>query len=266
MKRKSIVLIATAVMLMAAMVVGGTLAYFTDTDSAENVMTTGKVDIKQLEEKRFFDDNGNFWTLGDFEDNVSLMPMVDARKDGEATVVADEKLGWNVFHPNMKNVFDKFVRVTNVAEQGAINQDVYARTIIAFETARHYAEGSTTEFTDMHDVYIGVNGTYDYVKDAAGQGRYITVDDVEYVLAECVYEKALAPQETSPTSLRQVFLAPTAGNEVADIFGSEYTILCLSQATQTAGFDSAKVALDTAFGDLSTMDINVIQGWFEAVE
>lgn len=45
MKRKSLVLIATAVMMMAALVVGGTLAYFTDTDSATNTFEAGKVGI-----------------------------------------------------------------------------------------------------------------------------------------------------------------------------------------------------------------------------
>lgn len=45
MKKKSIVLVATALMLMASLIVGGTLAYFTDTDENENVFTMGNVDI-----------------------------------------------------------------------------------------------------------------------------------------------------------------------------------------------------------------------------
>ena len=49
MKKKSLALIATAVMLVAVLVVGGTLAYFTDTDKAENVFTVGNVDITLTE-------------------------------------------------------------------------------------------------------------------------------------------------------------------------------------------------------------------------
>ena len=49
MKKKSILVAAIAVMLVAALVVGGTLAYFTDTKSAKNTFTVGNVDIELLE-------------------------------------------------------------------------------------------------------------------------------------------------------------------------------------------------------------------------
>ena len=45
MKKKSILLAATAVMLVCAMSIGGMLAYFTDTDEKTNTFTVGKVDI-----------------------------------------------------------------------------------------------------------------------------------------------------------------------------------------------------------------------------
>ena len=45
MKKKTILVAAIAVMLVAALVVGGTLAYFTDTKTATNTFTTGKVSI-----------------------------------------------------------------------------------------------------------------------------------------------------------------------------------------------------------------------------
>lgn len=43
--KKKITLVATSVLLVAAMVIGGTLAYFTDTDKATNTFTMGNVDI-----------------------------------------------------------------------------------------------------------------------------------------------------------------------------------------------------------------------------
>lgn len=49
MKKKTILVAAIAVMLVAALVVGGTLAYFTDTKSADNTFTVGNVSIKLLE-------------------------------------------------------------------------------------------------------------------------------------------------------------------------------------------------------------------------
>lgn len=49
MKKKSILVAAIAVMLVAALVVGGTLAYFTDTKDAKNTFTVGNVSIELLE-------------------------------------------------------------------------------------------------------------------------------------------------------------------------------------------------------------------------
>ena len=49
MKKKSILVAAIAVMLVAALVVGGTLAYFTDTEAAKNTFTVGNVKIELLE-------------------------------------------------------------------------------------------------------------------------------------------------------------------------------------------------------------------------
>ena len=49
MKKKSILVAAIAVMLVAALVVGGTLAYFTDTKAKTNTFTVGNVKIDLLE-------------------------------------------------------------------------------------------------------------------------------------------------------------------------------------------------------------------------
>ena len=47
--KKKLTLVVTCVVLVAAMVIGGTLAYFTDTESAKNTFTVGKVDIDLTE-------------------------------------------------------------------------------------------------------------------------------------------------------------------------------------------------------------------------
>lgn len=65
MKKKTILVAAIAVMLVAALVVGGTLAYFTDTKTATNTFTVGKVGIT-LNEKNA---DGS-----DFTQNQKLYP------------------------------------------------------------------------------------------------------------------------------------------------------------------------------------------------
>ena len=232
--KKKILALCLVVVLAVTAVTGATLAYFTDKDSATNVMTTGNVNILQNEKKT----DGS-----DFVDDVPLMPMVDKRAEGEDFVVN------GYYNTNVKNVVDKIVTVTNEAEAGAENQDAYVRTILAFETNVVYnADGSV--YGDAHDVYIGVLGDFTYLKDGDDFVK-IEVDGVEYVLAYKVYDAALAPAATTEPSLKQLFLAPTANNEVMDLFGEEYTILALSQGTQVAGFNNAADALDTAFGEIN---------------
>ena len=58
--KKKLTLVVTCVVLVAAMVIGGTLAYFTDTQTATNTFTMGNVQIK-LDEAVVTKD-GDTWT------------------------------------------------------------------------------------------------------------------------------------------------------------------------------------------------------------
>lgn len=65
MKKKTILVAAIAVMLVAALVVGGTLAYFTDTKSADNTFTVGNVSIELLESSLHRENAGYVGTPGE---------------------------------------------------------------------------------------------------------------------------------------------------------------------------------------------------------
>ena len=65
MKKKTILVVAIAVMLVAALVVGGTLAYFTDTKSADNTFTVGNVKIDLLESSLHRENAGYVGTPGE---------------------------------------------------------------------------------------------------------------------------------------------------------------------------------------------------------
>lgn len=242
MKKKIVAMCATVA--LAALAVGGTLAYFTDTDSDKNVMTTGKVDIVQLENG---ESEGGFQT-------VPLMPMVDTREAGDPLYNDN-----GMFNEKMKNVVTKVVTVKNEAAENAVNQSAYVRTIFAFETITEYkADGSGTILRngkEIFDEYFGYIGDFELLN------KTIEIDGVEYALAMKVYDEALAPGETSEPSLEQIFLAPTANNEVAAWFGDEYQILVLSQGVQTEGFNDAATALNTAF---PMTDENLLS-WFGAI-
>lgn len=80
MKKKSIISLIAAVSLIAVIGVGSTLAYFTDNDTATNVVTMGHVEI-ELDEPQFSEENEN----NTIED---VVPNQEITKDPTITVVA----------------------------------------------------------------------------------------------------------------------------------------------------------------------------------
>ena len=81
MKKKSILMAAIAVMLVAVLVVGGTLAYFTDAKSATNTFTVGDVKIK-LDESNVKDPNGDRVTSNEY---TGVFPGIQYKKDPVVT-------------------------------------------------------------------------------------------------------------------------------------------------------------------------------------
>lgn len=78
--KKKIVSVALAASLAATAIVGGTLAYFTDTDNADNVFTVGNVDIVLTEPN---------WDNGGKEDAVNMYPGEVVSKDPTVTNVGN---------------------------------------------------------------------------------------------------------------------------------------------------------------------------------
>lgn len=102
MKKKTVLLGATAVMLVAAMSIGGMLAYFTDTDTKENTFTVGNVEIQINEEFEqgsianpgvAVDKNPTIENIGD---NAAYVRMKVVLSDGLAWMLAiEDKYGEN---------------------------------------------------------------------------------------------------------------------------------------------------------------------------
>lgn len=233
MKLKKIILGGTAVALTAAVSIGATLAYLTDTDEDVNVMTLGNVYIDQIEQERVDQEAGQN-TLVDFEQNKPLLPAV---YPGDSIPMADPSEwvvpnddAWSVLEDN-KNVIDKFVTVENTGKS-----DAFVRTIFAFEE-------------DDSLIHLLKNeGAWVWEMDVAT----IELDGVTYSLAVATYTDAVAPGKTTIPSLKQVYMDKTATNEYCAQFGETYDILVFSQAIQTNGFETADEALDEGFGVISS--------------
>ena len=225
MKLKKILLTGLSLVTVAAISVGGTLAFLQNTDSDVNVMTLGNVKIEQVEQER--NASGE---LVEFTQNKPLYPYVGeiAWDDNQININGHD---YNMFGEKLKNAVDKIVSVKNTGKS-----DAYVRTWIALE--------------DPFDTaMIGVNvGGVGYT-----QSGWITatIDGVQYSVTCFTYNEALKPGEVSLPSLLQVYLKYTATNEDVALLGDTYEILAFSQAVQAKGFADAKTALDEAFDPIT---------------
>lgn len=289
--KKKIAVIGLCIALIVVALAGGTLAYFTDTDTADNVMTTGRIGITQNEQKRGADGA----TLEDFTDDVILMPVTNYEKCEKVTVNGKE---YDMFS-NKVNFVDKIVTVTNEKD----SEEAYVRTLFAFEMIKQENDDGSVTWIDPIDAFdtkalwthwIGGDVVADSsclwplnTADGSGVAPYpsgkdcchVEINGVMYVVAEYYYGNGskLAPGETSHPSLMQVaFEGPVTNEQAAALVGEDgkYSILVLSQAVQTAGFTdernedgsvktpAAEVALNAAFGDVSQADKETLQKWF----
>lgn len=95
--KKKIFAIVLCVAMLAIAVIGGTMAYFTDTDAQTNTFTAGKVDISLDEAIVAKDAAGNLVATGSRTDetqtlqNYHLFPAMKVTKDPTITVAADSE-------------------------------------------------------------------------------------------------------------------------------------------------------------------------------
>lgn len=252
--KKKILAIVLCVAMLAIAVVGGTMAYFTDTEGVTNVMTTGNVKIVQNEQER-----NAAGELVAFQDNHKLVPYTGSvgangvanAWGSPATINGTE---YRMFDQS-KNAVDKIVTVTNEG-----TEEAFIRTLFAFEVPAGY---ETDPDGFLYDRTLNLTSGVD-IEDTY---RTVTLGNETYVVCVSYYpnDSKLAAKATSVPSLRQVYLNANVGNEWYDMVDGDYKILVLSQATQTQGFDDAKTALNTAFGDpedTAKVTSDVLAAWF----
>lgn len=256
MKRKIIALCLIVAMLGVA-VIGGTMAYFTDTAEAVNVMTIGSVKIEQIEQER-----NAAGELVPFTQAKPLLPYVGNL--GWANTTADNG-AFRTF--TMKNVVDKIVQVENTGRS-----DAYVRTIFAFEV------GEYTKTADLWYKVLGIsNNAYNGSEfkfdgawawsDKMDDSMIVEINGNNYLIVTATHLNAVKPGETTIPSLLQVYMSKDADNEEAEkLDGNKngtYDILVISQAIQASGFSDAMTALNADFGEVTTAKA---KEWFGDLE
>ena len=275
MNKRKLLTLALTLCMIAILAIGGTLAYFTDTDVNKNVMTVGNVQIVQNEQQRVIgtEDDSNSHEVaqvtGDgletFENGKKMFPMNQADlADYTSTIATMYENGTNaknaVSYKNQPvfdgNAIDKIITVSNVG-----TEECYHRTLLAFEVVY---DDNEIDVTEKYLMLVN-DGTLSWIHDAADEPAIFTIDNVDYRVAVYTSETALPAGYTSAPSMKQFYLKSTAGNEFYAYVGNEYNILALSQAVQTEGFENATAALNAAFGNPHSIDEDTMEDWFTGV-
>ena len=148
--KKKILAMSLCVVMLAIAIVGGTLAYFTDTKTATNTFTVGGVKIELIEQQRKVDENGDKTTeLETFEQDQVLMPIVGAAQ-GDKDAIGQ---------PVAKNYVDKIVTIKNTGKS-----DAWVRAYFAIPSALDdgFDEGFNASLNVLHFNFGNANGASTY--------------------------------------------------------------------------------------------------------
>lgn len=227
-KMKEFLLCGACFLIVAFASVGGSLAYFQDTDDAVHVLTVGNVYIEQEEYER--DANGNLKN-GITHAKLAIPVVGPVAWDEEGLEVNGSRC--RVYTDELKNVVDHIVAVENTGES-----DAYVRSIIAIEAPGYDAEKW---------IHVNLN------EDGLAHTEWIPlqVDGKDYICCTATYTEKLAPGVKAQPSMVQLFLDHAADSDYCAKFGGSWEVLVKSQAVQAGGFPDAVTALNTVFGEVS---------------
>lgn len=255
--KKKIMTISLVVALAAIAIVGGTLAYFTDTDEATNIFTAGGVKIDLIEQQSNEDHDGFI----EYENEGKvLMPIVGSAQ-GEK---------YDNGQPKAANYVDKVVTIKNTGKSAA-----YVRAYFAIPSALDdgFEEGFNASLNILHFNFGNEAGASTYnnqwlwgseaAPDHSGWNYFeTTIDGVAYNVYYADYYQILLASETTAQFVSGVYLDKDVdmneqGQYVIKRNGTETVIegfdgsaKCpvYAVAVQAAGFDNAADAVTAAFG------------------
>lgn len=255
--KKKILALCLVLALSATAIIGGTLAYFTDTDEETNTFTAGGVAIDLIEQQ--VNDEGT--ALEDFEQDQVLMPIVGSAQ-GEK-----DQFG----QPVAANYIDKMVTIKNTSKS-----DAYVRAYFAIPSALDdgFEEGFNASLNILHFNFGNEAGATTYnnqwlwgseaTTDHSGWNYFeTTIDGVAYNVYYADYYQILPAGATTEQFISGVYLDKDvdmneAGQYVIKRNGHETVIegfdgsaKCpvYAVAVQAAGFDNAADAVTAAFGE-----------------
>ena len=260
MKKKTILVAAIAVMLVAALVVGGTLAYFTDKDNATNTFTVGNVDIELLESSLHRENAGYVGTPGEKlnPDNAELRSEVlklgsnntSPYKAGD-TFYTDEQIKANAREYKCDNVMlnpgESYHKMPYVVNTGKNAAYIRIRVMIPanLDTAILNSSMYTTTALNNKEFTMAYDSTGTVERDGVMYNVYTFTRIDPLAAGEMTYWNVWGTIHMDPG---------VTNEEIASLFGEgkpyadgTFPVLVEADAIQADGFANATAAF-AAFG------------------
>ena len=193
MNKKKILVLAMALSMVAILAIGGTIAYFTDTDDATNTFTMGGIDITLNE---VFD-----------KDNAKLIPAKVNAINKDVTITLEEGsvdsyVWYEWFIPTALDSTDGSTGTNNIVHVNSLG-----RTWDNYRKDEKYWTADQTEALDVemtwdHDpeiemkLEVGPQGYFDQVE----------IDGIKYNKYVALYHGVLSAGETTTQAMDQVWL------------------------------------------------------------
>ena len=277
MNKKKLLVVAMVLSMVAVLAIGGTLAYFTDTDEATNTFTVGHIEIAQNETDR----NGDAYT--ETEGGNKLFPLVGSAQTKDENGYADAA-----------NYVDKIVTVTVDSD----SEPAYVRTFVAVpadlddgptefdanQNILHWNGASANDKSVAADTGYGNDNVWywtestdiDWPTDNNGgqwYGYQSTIGGILYNVYVATHSTIVPAGQTTTPNLLGVYLDSGVDfngtnylDQNGDVIETELIknakVLVKTQAVQAEGFATeypddvnvAWTALNEAFGDPTKTD------------
>lgn len=259
--KKKILAIVLCIAMLAIMIAGGTMAYFTDTKTQTNTFTAGKVKIT-LDEAELETDNDGNMLIGedgnpaytgertDAAQSFKLFPAMEVTKDPTITLVAGSEDAYlaavvtvtipnadlelmkkdpmNLVHPGWKDM----LMVGAILDGGVVATDVELNE-------NHKLHG-------YQEMSVYSNATYSVYQDPYGGQKVWNI----YMFFEGAKSAPADAQTPTTVTLFDTIKVPDLWNndEMAVVNGM--TIDVAAYAVQANGFDNCYDAMIAAFEDV----------------
>jgi len=239
MNKRKLLTLAMTLCMVAILAIGGTLAYFTDTEKATNIMTIGNVEIN-IDEFQKNEDG----TWEPFEDTEFTLYPVD----------------WNV-GTKYRN---KIAYTANVSPS---EDDAYIRTIVLFEKNDVLTDGYKAQsdccvpglhfnyFEDAEAVSVA-NGKTIHGAKTTNLNQVINYNNNEYHVVVFEEVSGLAvPYDEALFSLNGVFMDKNITSEQITGWGTDgVEIIVFSQAIQATGLTYEQAMKE--LGEINETNLN----------